>query len=172
MFEEIVDVGEHWSYTIMGNWMAGRYYEALLRICFSKITSEDRSKADASERSVIKRELVKNILEGAIDELFLFVKSQRSRLAYFVFGVLLMRYGAKISNETRFEILEYTKWDYESSQFKTEDEKNLRRCFLQEFRQKLSKHKEGVYTEVAHETLRDIYTNHGPFNLTPIKYKI
>ena len=172
MFEEVVDVDEHWSYTVMGNWRAGRYYESLFRICLTKITTEDRIKATEMKRSVIEKNLVKRILEASIDELTEFVRTERSRLAYLVLGVLLMRYGAIIPSKVTEEILKYTSWEFEEFQFKTEEEKSLRKKFLLEFREKLNNHIESVCTEVSHEALRDVYKDHGPFNLTPIKYEI
>ncbi len=49
MDEEEIDLDEHWSYTISGNWRALRYCEDLLRFCSREKTDVERKKVNANE---------------------------------------------------------------------------------------------------------------------------
>ncbi len=163
--EEEIDLDEHWSYTISGNWRALRYCEDLLLFCL-------REKTDVERKMVKANELLSSLINRCYDKLIQFVRKQNSRLAYMVLGVFLMKFGGRITKEVREEILKYSEWKYEEQQLKTVEEKELRKRYLIEFRKKIKGYVDGVPTLVSEKTLSDVYANHGPFDLSPINYYI
>ncbi len=140
--EEEIDLDEHWSYTITGNWRAINYCEDITRFCLREKTDEERKKVDANEINFI--ELLTSLIDRCYDKLIHFVRNQNSRLAYMVLGVFLMSSGGKITKEVREEILKYSERKYEEHQFKTVEEKELRKKYLIEFRNKIKGYVDGV----------------------------
>lgn len=169
VYEEEIDLDEHWSYTIMGNWRAKHYREDLLFICFDSKTPEERKQVRRGSEFI---DFMRILIDRCYDKLIAFVREQHSRLAYLVLGWILMRFGGKMTNEVKEQILKYSDWKYEECQFKTEEEKELRKKYLSEFREKMVIYTEGIPLSVTEETLSDIYYNDGPWGLTPIKYEI
>lgn len=192
MCEEDIEIDEHWSYTIKGNLRALYYYEDLERICLSVMTEGEKKEFDSvditlqdalkirlgEETEEIKSkkfklmQLVRSQIDRCYEELFHFVREQRSRLAYMVFGVFLMEDGGKMTNELKEDILKYSDWAYEKHQFKNLEEEELRKKHLIEFREKIKRYIPGVPTLVSEKSPSDVYADHGPFDLTPIKYDI
>ena len=169
MCEEEIDLDEHWSYTIMGNWRARHYYQDLFFICLDSETHEEKSQLLADSKFI---DFMKVLIVRSYDELISFVQEQHSRLAYLVLGWFFMLFGGKITEDVKEQILKYAEWDYERLQFKNEEEMVLRRKYLSEFRKKIVNYKEGAPTSVTEESLSDIYYNDGPWDLTPIKYDL
>jgi len=170
MCEEEIDLDEHWSYTIAGNWRALRFCEDLLRFCSRAKTDDERKKVRDNEIELT--ELMSLLIDRCYEKLINFAQDQNSRLAYLVLGVFLMEFGGKMTKEVKEDILKYSDWKYEVHQFKTVEEKELRKKYLIEFREKIKGYVDGVHTLVSEKTLSDVYANHGPFDLTPINYDI
>ena len=190
--EEDVDLDEHWSYTIKGSLRALYYYEDLEKICLVSMTDKEEKEfwdnnitlQDAlkirlgKETEEIRNKKIKisQIMSSQInrcyDKLVHFVRNQNSRLAYMVLGVFLMEDGGKMTKELKEDILKYSDWEYEEHQFKTVEEQELRKQYLIKFRNKVKDYIPGVLTLVTEKTLSDVYADHGPFDLTPIKYDI
>lgn len=169
MYEDEVDIDEQWSYSITGSWRAKYYRVDLFCICWEAKT------ADEGKRVLRGSEFINSVrthIERCYDKLTAFVRDQHSRLAYLVLGWFLMFFGGRMTEEVKREILKYSEWSYEKNQFKTEEERELRKRFLFEFREKIIKYKEGTRTLVSEESLSDIYYYDGPWNLTPINYEI
>ena len=143
MCEEQIDLNEHWSYTIMGSWIANRYHQVLFYICWESKTGEEEIHFLPDSEFI---DSMKVIIDRSYIELIDFVQKQQSRLAYLVLGWFLMFFGGKMTKEVKEQILKYSKWDYEELQFKTEEEKRLRKKFLSEFREKIINYKGGIPT--------------------------
>lgn len=161
---------EHWSYTIMGNWIALDYYDDFFYFCSSAKTNEETQRIRNQELRI--KEFWKVLIDRCYDKLIDFVENKGSRLVYLVLGFFLMEYGGRMTKEVKEKILEYSQWKYEIHQFKSESEKELRKKYLSEYRDKVHNYKDGIYTVVSKETLEDVYQKHGPFDLTPIDYSI
>jgi len=170
MCEEEIDLDEHWSYTISGNWRALRFCEDLLRFCSRVKTDDERKKVRDNEIELT--DFLKVLIERCYEKLIRFIQGQNSRLGYLVLGVFLMKFGGKMTNEVKEQIIKYSDWEYEEHQFKNIEEKKLRKKYLSEFREKITNFVDGVRTLVSEKTLSDVYADHGPFDLTPINYDI
>jgi len=171
MEEEIIDRSEHWSYTITGNWRALDYYEDLFYFCSRSNTSEEDNLIKENGY-LIPKEIWISLIDRCYDKLINFVKDQKSRLAYLVLGMFLMRHDGKMTKEIRKKILHYSNWEFEKHQFKSNEEKRIRMKYLLEFQEKVRKYVEGVNTRITEEPLNKLLKDHGPFDLTPIKYHI
>jgi hypothetical protein len=169
MYEEEIDFDEHWSYTIMGNWRADHYFEDLFFICLESETDEEKKQVRPENEFL---DSMKILIGRCHDKLITFARRQHSRLAYLVLGWFLMFFGGEFTEEIKEQILKYSEWKYEKLQFKTEEEKELRKKYLSEFREKIVNYIEGTPTLISEETLSDIYYNNGPWDLTPIKYDL
>ena len=192
MCEEDFDLDEHWSYAIKGNLRALYYYEDLEKICFSEMTDDERKEYESydftlqdalkirlgqeteeiRDKKIKASQIISALIDRCYDKLVHFVRSQNSRLAYMVFGVLLMEDGGKMTNGLKEDILKYSDWAYEKHQFKNVEEEEVRKKYLIEFREKIKKYIPGVPTLVTEKSPSDVYADHGPFDLTPIKYDI
>jgi len=169
MEEEEIDLDEHWSYTIMGNWRALDYFSELFSFCTRTKTSEERKKIRGDHVKI--RDLMKIFIGRCYEQLINFVKEQNSRLGYLVLGVFLMQFGGKMIREIRDEILKFSNWEYERDQFNIEEEKELRKRYLSEFREKISNYVVGVHTLVSEETPDDVFKKGRP-QLTSIDYSM
>lgn len=164
------DLNEHWCYTVMGNWRAKHYLEDMVFICGDFKTDEERKKARPQGREFI--EYLKILIDRAYDKLIAFVREQHSRLSYLALGWFLLFFGGKMTEDVKEEILKYSEWEYEKHQFKSEEEKELRKKYLSEFREKIISYVEGTPTSVSGDKLSNDQYNNGLYNLTPIKYDI
>ena len=77
------------------------------------------------------------LIERAFDNLVAHAYKKKSRLAFMVLGVFLMLYGNKIPEELRQTILKYSDWEYEKDQLKNEKDRDERKRFLDDFREKI-----------------------------------
>ena len=136
MYEEEIDVDEHWSYTIMGNWRSKHYRVDLLCICWESETDEEKKQVKRGNEFI---DSVKILIDRCYNNLIAFVREQHSRLAYLVLGWFLMFFGGKMTEEVKKQIIKYSEWEYEELQFKTEEKKELRKKYLSEFREKIKK---------------------------------
>ena len=134
-----------WSYTIMGNSEAWVYWSRLYELIQSSLSDEE----DRLEH--ISDDRVRHLIEERYEDLIRFIIEQKSRLAYQVFGVFLMKYGAKMINDIRELILKYSSWEDEKDQLIDEDDKSERFFYLTDFHNKINQYKEGVKTPVYYE---------------------
>ena len=126
----------------MGNWRANHYFEDLFSICWESKTDEEKKQVRRGNKLIGSMRV---LIVRCFDELISFVREQHSRLAYLVLGWFLMFFGGKMTKEVKEQILKYSKWDYEKLQFKTEEEKKLRKKYPSEFREKIINYKELIF---------------------------
>lgn len=100
--------------------------------------------------------LVTELIERSYNELIDFVARKKSRLAYQVLGVLLMKYGGKITENVKTLILKYYKWEDEKDQLTNKNDINERKNYLFDFREKVKNYKDGVKAIVPIELLTEI----------------
>ncbi|MFW9895721.1 MAG: hypothetical protein ACFFD7_07945 [Candidatus Thorarchaeota archaeon] len=141
-----------WSYTIMGNKKAEILWWKLLGIIFRSLTDAEREQYP----NELPDFLIKELIMRRYKRLVCFTNSQISRLAYQVLGVFLMKYGAKMTEQVRNRILKFSSWDDEEDQLINKKDREERRMYLLDFREKVEKYKEGVKIEVPIELLNDI----------------
>ena len=101
-----------WSYTIMGNRRAGELRGRLFSIMFRTLSDEE---IDQYPRK-LSDSIIRVAIERSYKRLVCFTSSQLSRLAYQVLGVFLMKYGAKMTDDVRSRILEFSRWEDEEDQ--------------------------------------------------------
>ena len=168
-----------WSYTIMGCSKAFFYDATFFDYIYPFLTEGKGRNEPFPEKQFV------SIIKQKYDKLLDLVIKQKSRLAYQVFGVFLMRNGAKMTDDVRKLILKHSRWEDEEYQLIDSEDRLERLYYLSDFRERVIKYVEGVKTQVPHETseevvqkLRkrgDITTNY-PFIIpperTPIDYKI
>ena len=192
MCEEGIDLDEHWAYTITGSWRALQYCEDIIKLCFKAMTDSEKNEyrnVDITLQDALKirlgeeteeikgkkikvTQIIGSLIDRCFDKLIHFIRNQNSRLAYMVFGVFLMKYGGIMPKEIKEEILRHSEWEHEAHQFKSIEEKELRKKYLLEFHEKLKGYVSGVSTLVSEKTLSDVYADHGPYDLSSIKYDI
>lgn len=148
-FEDLLLDTEVWAYTIMGSKEAQAIWYDLIDILLSKMTPKELSRPSGQ----FSPDLINN---RAIDDLSKYIQSKNSRLAYFVLGVLIMKYGAKISSKLRKLLLEYSRWEYEEHQFTSESVKQERKKYLLDFRYRVQNYKESQPIRVPVVFLSDL----------------
>ncbi len=168
-----------WSYTIMGTSKAFFYDASFFEFIYSFLNRNKRTKEPFPE------ELFVSLINEKYDELVSILFQQKSRLAYQVFGVFLMKNGAKMTDAVKKLILKHSRWDDEENQLLNPMDKSERLFYLTDFCKKIENYVEGVKTTVPYELPEDIVqklrrqgiikTDY-PFVLaperTPIDYKI
>ena len=130
-----------WSYTIMGCSQAFYYWSYFFDIL------ED-------EEEVLEKfpdSKVKDLIEEKYERLVSFAIELKSRLAFQVLGVLLMNYGAKLTNALRKLILIYSRWEDEKDQLFDEKDRLERFYYLSEFRKTIKSYKGGIPTKIPWE---------------------
>ncbi|MHA1985981.1 MAG: hypothetical protein ACW98D_05010 [Promethearchaeota archaeon] len=160
-----------WSYTIMGNKRAVRLDGKFFDIILGYLTDEESNFYPGKLPDLLIRELIRRSYEGLV----IFAKSQDSRLAYQVLGVFLMRNGATMTDEVRDLILNHSKWEEEEDQLINKKDREERKMFLLDYRERVKKYKDGVNTEVPIEILNEVMDKHEKglfFERDPIDYKI
>jgi len=95
-----------WSYTIMGNSEATRYWFVFSDYIWSYLTDTEIK----TLRSIPDKRL-KSIIEEHYEGLVRLAIKQKSRLANQVLGVFLMEFGAKMTNALRELILIHSRWE-------------------------------------------------------------
>ncbi|TFG24095.1 MAG: hypothetical protein EU529_05215 [Promethearchaeota archaeon] len=171
MNRENIDMNEHWSYAINGNWRANYYYEDLFYICSSSCTAGEREIINRNDH-LIPLDIWKVLIIRCYDKLIKYADEQKSRLAYLVLGMFLMEHGGKMTKEVKDKILKYSRWKYEKHQLKSKEEREFRKKYLFEFREKVINYVDGVQTKVTDGTLTEHRDQFGFLNLTYIDYKI
>ena len=124
---------ETWSYSIKGNNEASKLNSDFLDIKIDHLTPGENKKYPKN----IPENMHRILIERAYDQLIAHAYKTRSRLAFMVLGCFLMRYRIKITEELKQIILKYSDWEYEKDQLKDERDRNERKKFLDDFRDKI-----------------------------------
>ncbi len=165
-----------WSYTIMGNSEAYKFWAKYSEFIWSFVDISEI----ATSRGVSDERLQCIIREGYEDLVGLAIK-QKSRLANQVLGVYLMDHGAKMTNALKELILLNSRWEEERDQLFSETDRAERFHYLSEFCEKIRYYVSGVKTKISWETgnqvverLREegLITDNYPFVIAPEKVSI
>jgi len=127
---------ETWSYSIEGNDEASDLSYDFTKITTSHLTPEEEKKYPRR----IPDSMDKILIERAYDQLIAHAYEKESRLAFMVLGCDLMLSKVKITEELRQTILKYSDWEYEKDQLKSEKDREERKRFLDDFREKIKKY--------------------------------
>jgi hypothetical protein len=146
-----------WSYTIMGNKRAEIFWWEFFQILLEHLTDEERAKHPVG----LPRSLIKGLINSNYEELVQYTNRQNSRLTFQVLGVLLMEYGAKMTEGVRMLILKHSDWNYERAQLINAQDISDRRNFLFDYREKVKNYHGGFKVDVPIELLTDIMENNG-----------
>lgn len=122
-----------WSYSIEGNDEASSLNSDFIDIKIDHLTPEEEKKYPIS----VPESMDTILIERAYDQLIAYAYTKKSRLAFMVLGCFLMLYKSKITEELRQTILEYSGWGYEKDQLKDEKDREERKRFLDDFRNKI-----------------------------------
>ncbi len=142
-----------WAYTITGNCRAGHIWTDLVSILLDHQTSEEDEKyTDSLPKSVIKELIVRSY-----DYLLEFVSKSNSRFAYQVLGVLLMDYGAPMTESLKTLVLKNSEWDDEKKQLSIQENIEERKKYLFDFREKVKNYVEGQQVEVPAVPLAQVF---------------
>ena len=122
-----------WSYSILGNDEASNLNSDFIDIMIDRLTPEEDKKFPRD----IPESMDTILIERAYDQLIAHAYKKESRLAFMVLGCFLMRNKSKITEELRQAILKYSDWEYEKDQLKNEKDRDERKRFLDDFRDKI-----------------------------------
>ena len=131
--EEERKESETWSYSILGNDEASKLDSDFIDIMIGHLTPEENKKYPIN----VPESMDTILIERAQDQLITHAYKKKSRLAFMVLGCFLMLYKSKITEELRQKILKYSDWEYEKDQLKDEKDRNERKRFLDDFRNKI-----------------------------------
>ncbi|MBY9016072.1 MAG: hypothetical protein KGD68_10305 [Candidatus Lokiarchaeota archaeon] len=124
---------ETWSYSIKGNDEASNLNSDFIDIMIDQLTPEENKKYPRN----IPESMDAILIERAYDQLIAHAYMKKSRLAFMVLGVFLMLHGSKITEGLSQTILKYSDWEYEKDQLKNEKDRDERKRFLDDFREKI-----------------------------------
>jgi len=127
---------ETWSYSIEGNDEARHLSFDFICIKNDHLTPEEENKFPRNTPESMNKILI----ERAYDQLIAHAYEKKSRLAFMVLGVFLMLHKSKITEELRQTILKYSDWEYEKDQLKNKKDREERKKFLDDFREKIKKY--------------------------------
>jgi hypothetical protein len=148
-YEEQLMETEVWAYTIRGNKEADHIWSDFMDIILKKLSLEESYRpSDDFLAEVINTRAFKDLLN--------YVESKKSRLPYLIFGVLLMQFGAKMPSELKKPVLEYSCWEYEEHQFIAEKDKQERKKYLLDFRERIKNYRDGIATNIPVVYLSDL----------------
>lgn len=123
-----------WSYSILGNDEAMSYLYEYIRVIMNYLTTEEENKYPKKVPNDLKKILIERCYNNLVDHAY----RKGSRLAYLVLGLFLMSRSARITDDLKQKILKYSDWKYEKNQLKNKKDRNERKSFLAEFREKIS----------------------------------
>ena len=165
-----------WAYTITGNIKAEVFFWAFLKIIYNFLTKKEVERYDGINEFIpyeLHREIINN---RCYEDLVEFASRQDSRLAFMVLGVVIMKYGAKMTEELRELILKYSDWSFERDQLENKRDRQERKKFLLDFREKIKDYQDGVETMVPvvplTSLLEDKLKDDSLIDRRPIDYKI
>ncbi len=124
---------ETWSYSIKGNDEASKLNSDFIDIMIDQLTPEESKKYPIS----VPKSMDTILIERAYGQLIAHAYAKKSRLAFMVLGCFLMRYRIRITEKLRETILKYSDWEYEKNQLKNERDRDERKNFLDDFREKI-----------------------------------
>jgi len=127
---------ETWSYSIEGNDEAWALSSDFTSITTSHLTPEENKKYPRK----IPASMDKILIERAYDQLVAYAYEKKSRLAFMVLGLDLMLFKCRITEKLRQTILKYSDWEYEKDQLKNKKDREERKKFLDDFREKIKKY--------------------------------
>jgi len=127
---------ETWSYSIEGNDEASALSFDFTSIMIDHLTPEEDKKYPRN----VPRSMDTILIERAYDQLVAYAYEKKSRLAFMVLGVFLMLHRSKITEGLRQTILKYSDWEYEKDQLKSKKDREDRKKFLDDFREKIKKY--------------------------------
>jgi len=140
----------------MGSTEATTYDFLFLKFIQSFLTEKTRKSYNFNRRICIPNSIIKSFIQKKYDELVTLVSEQKSRLAFQVFGVFLMRHGAKMTDNVKELILKHSHWEDEKEQLLESKDRNERMFYLSDFSGKIKNYFEGVKTTVPFESPDDI----------------
>ena len=150
---EIEEDVEVWSYTIMGNRQAWCFWDDFFSILLSHLTSQE----DVAYPVKLSDEIIRILIDRGYDQLLSFASRSNSHLAFQVLGVLLMQYGARMTEEMRGLILSNSKWENESYQLQIFEDNLERKKYLLDFREKVFSYKPPNKVKVPLERFTDVF---------------
>ncbi|MFX1346859.1 MAG: hypothetical protein ACFFAI_17315 [Promethearchaeota archaeon] len=140
-----------WSYTIMGNSDASTYWFMFSELIDSSLTEEERKALQ-----LIPEKRWVSLIEERYEDLVEIAIKLKSRLAYQVLGVFLMKFGVKITNALKELILINSRWEDEKDQLFNEKDRAERFYYISEFCKAIQSYKEGVPTNISCETQNQV----------------
>lgn len=167
-----------WSYTIMGNTEAWVYWSHFYELIRSSLSDKEEVEHISDDRI---RDLIADLFEDLVKNAI----EYKSRLAYQVLGVFLMKFGAKMNSAIRELILIHSRWEDEEDHLFDEKDRAERFYHLSNFCDKVSNYRNNVKTTVFYESPANIvvelrkqgaitteYPLIAPPQRTPINYSI
>jgi hypothetical protein len=127
---------ETWSYSIEGNDEAWALSSDFTSITTNHLTPEEVKKYPRRTPSSMNKILI----ERAYDQLVAYAYEKKSRLAFMVLGIELMLFKCRITEKLKQIILKYSDWEYEKDQLKNKKDREERKKFLDDFREKIKKY--------------------------------
>ncbi|MBA7674397.1 hypothetical protein ES703_82611 [subsurface metagenome] len=140
-----------WSYTIMGSSEASTYW-----FRFSQLIDSFLTEGEKKELRYVPKDKWKFLIEERYEDIVKLAIRQKSRLAYQVLGVFLMKFGVKMTNALKELILIHSRWENEKDQLFDERDRAERFYYLCEFREKIESYVEGVETTISWETQNQV----------------
>ena len=156
---------ETWAYSIEGNSEASSFSSDFIDIMIDHLTPEESKKYPRN----IPESMDKILIERAYNQLVAHAYKNKSRLAFMVLGCFLMLNKIKVTEELRQTILKYSDWEYEKDQLKNEKDREERKSFLDDFREKIKKYDGTEVVKVPfYSVTRVINENREKGDATPI----
>ena len=124
---------ETWSYSIKGNDEASSLNSDFIDIKIGHLTPEEDKKYPRN----IPESMDTILIERAYDHLVAHAYVKKSRLAFMVLGCFLMLHESKMTEDLKQTILKYSDWEYEKDQLKEGKDRDERKRFLDDFREKI-----------------------------------
>ena len=126
-----------WSYRILGCDDAADLLYDITLLVVSQAPDEE---LESYPRYIIPEDREQELIIAANAGLKQFVESKKSRLAYMMLGMYLMSKGAKIDEDLKNKVLEYSDWKHEKDQIVNERLRIQRKKNLDEFRENIIKY--------------------------------
>lgn len=151
---QLISDSDAWSYTIMGSEKAWELWDSFYDIILAHATRQENLKFPNSFPKILYCEIINT---RCFDELVEFTFKHGSRLAFQVFGWVILNNGVKMPEDIRELILAHSKWEDERDQIDNEKDRTERKRWLLDFQERVKNYVEGIPVRVPHETRRDVY---------------
>jgi len=158
--EEEVDEDVFHNNTIMGNEATQHYYYKFEEIMKNCINPEDMEEYDRESRRLIDmgspkeerrtfhRKFNGRLINRCYNELYQYVNKINSRFAFHALGVIILEYGAKMTDDIKTLILKNSRWRDEQHKFKEKNARIERKTYLFEFIARILEYEEGEITSI------------------------